>query len=253
MRYFKLEINFIEGVVSDSRRHVYITASDIKNRDEILYQKSTDSTDFYPEEVEFDPLLAVVKTDDVVDDITTTPPEGVEMVFSDIMYWIYNEPHNGNFYTVSQKFKDTVDPLQIPEFKFYKSRLKVRNELRDDYWVWQYLDREESKVVDAEKTRYRYVIGLLSRQQEPLGEDSYSFSSFKGGREFGKNVAKRARLKYQKLVLQNHMKGFDLLPLPKGSMITLISERLKNAIESANLKGVTIQELDFEVKFSDDE
>jgi hypothetical protein len=135
---------------------------------------------------------------------------------------------------ISDAFKTLLEQFCIaPQTHFYETRLLYKGE-KIKYWIFQ-KQFERSKYIDFSKSKF----GL---------ENETTMYSFDNEADY----INMYRMKYRELkkdlktVYQSIKYDFDLFQSTEEDII--ITETLKNAIESKGLEGFEFSELDYEVK-----
>ncbi len=244
MKYYKTRIHQIAecDITQIARLSAKTLQMSKEDKLKILWDWDRDQGVFHPEGTYFDYLLALVQKEDFEDDevdIDADPDH--EMVFLDIMDWIGNHPRGGRFFPVSNRFKETIAPFNQGNYRFYPSRVKVRDEFRDDIWVWQYLVEKEEVYVDLEKCTYHFPESDIT--------DVFHFASYYEAKKYGFYKLDKNEAKYKEFVLKPHKRGFHFLKINKGF---IVSDKFKKAIDDSGMQVFYFEELDFEIKFSDE-
>ena len=155
----------------------------------------------------------------------------------DMHGWIETQPF-GVFYPISAKFKNLLSEFNIPNVRFYEGSVK-----------WKDIEYEY------------YVMHLLSQVHKYIDFKYSTFvkADYRGEKEPGTAVSgadmnevyeklETPLITFEKAVMHPEFRDIDMYHF-NGILIT---ERLKNAIESARLKGIEMGECPIDkLEFSD--
>lgn len=143
---------------------------------------------------------------------------------------------------ISAKTKKLLEQFLIAkDYAFYETKLLFQGS-KYDYWIFQYFQKgntlPKSKYINFEKSIFIDIV-----KQELVDADN--FEQYQKARNAIKqNSNYEHDIKIIKLVLNQTVDFFPLLQIHEN---TLVSEKLKNAIENAELEGFEFSELDYEV------
>lgn len=209
----------------------YINASNIKNQ-KLLNRSKSHFTEFFPSEVSFDGMFPTYGTEHNV------PQE--PHALCDMHAWIERKPR-ALVYPISPAFKDVLISFNIPEVRFYNGSVVWRGK-REPYYVMHLLTRQ-----------FQYI---------DFANSSFVKCDFEGSKKSGTPAVKGSSMEevsgkfgaesftFERAVMQPEFRELDMYHVDIYGM--LIADRLKNAIESANLTGVKITECPIEFEFSDE-
>ena len=191
---------------------------------------------FYDKEYEFDYL---------------TPEEGSEIqdeprVIADYHMWIGRQPRGGGFRPISKKFKEILEEHKQSDHRFYKAKVLFQGKFYP-YFVWRILDEKYEEYIDFDKTLYNNLD--LFRDQV---HDELVVKKFKSHKEMEdySDTNWDYTWNYERLVLKPNFRTLDYLYIYRLGGI--VSERLKQAIESAALTGIRFNPLPIPIEFSDE-
>lgn len=207
-----------------------INASKIKSQ-WVLEKKESYFQKFYPNDVSFEGMYLSYGVE------SGLPKEG--HILCDMHGWIETEPR-ALVYPVSPKLNTLLSLFHIPEVAFYPGSVDwermahlffVMHLLTGQY---QYIDFAKSTFV---KCNFRGVVksdeiktGVsIDELNQIYGNDSFTFA---------------------RAVMKPEFRALDMYYMDIWGI--LITERLKEAIEKANLTGVKITECPIEFEFSDE-
>lgn len=218
---------FENGDISDS-----LTASYVQQK-EILLDDTKNSNDFFPKDIIFTPLVPLQYGDydiavGVVDDFSS---------------WIREQP-KGACHPISVKFKDLIVKYKLPRHRIYQAEVLIKNELQP-FSVLQLDSDYNKKLIDFEKSTFCNTDFWTKKK---LNDDHEKLENLKGMRPLKLKKGWKY-VGFNRAVMKPEFEQLDLLrTLHFG---TLISERLKEAIESAGITGVKIEECptQFEINY----
>lgn len=149
-------------------------------------------------------------------------------------------------YGISPKLKKIFDQYNLTSSAFYEAKLMYENE-KHDFWVWQIKENSYLSFINWEASTFTDWNMMRTRKR---GTKFYTFYS---ELDFLATSEGKFRLGFDKAIFRTSFKENDLCFFPRvfPAYTFIISERLKQAIESANIEGVVIKELPFEIEYSD--
>ncbi len=157
---------------------------------------------------------------------------------ADMHSWIIKQP-NGLMYPISPRFKELLEKFNIPFSKFYTGSVTFKG-IEHTYYIIHIL-AYQYHFIDFEKSTFFKGNLFLER----ISDTSVSGENIE---EIKEQVGHRWI--FNKAVMKSDFKDVDMYYL--DSYQILISERLKNAIEEANLTGVKITPCPIEFHLSNE-
>ena len=158
--------------------------------------------------------------------------------------WIGERPDRLSGYPVSRKMKEILEKYNLNTEGFYKAKV-LFNEEYYDYYIWEqhsggfdnYVDFDHSTFCE-EKFGGEFGDDIIQvKNHEEIMSVSRQKDWFRGW------LFKRA-------VMKSEFKEIDCMSMPYPYQ-TLISERLKNALEEANITGIEIEPFHVEFEYLD--
>ncbi len=158
---------------------------------------------------------------------------------ADFHGWIIEKPH-GIMYPISPKFKEILMGFNIPFTKFYNGSVMF-NGIEKTYYVFQVLTNQ-NQLIDFDKSTFYYgnFYGVRKNDLTVSGKNIAEIE----------NQLESSSWFFESAVMKPEFEEIDLCFLNRYRI--LISERLKNAIEEANLTGVKITPCPIEFHLSDE-
>jgi len=247
MKYYELTHNIrsLEEIVSDMAKGIErdepvipgMNGTNVKNRDSFFDTGEMGPCKFYDHDYEFDYLVPKAFGD----------PEPEAEIIADYHMWHgEHTPRGGTTSVVSAKFGDILKSFNLTASKFYRARVLFKGDFHP-YYVWQVLQDEYKPYVDFELSEFNNL--NFSRKLKNMDLEVRKFSSFDELHAYRKEHWKR-KWNYERLVMKPGFREIDFSMLPNLHFI--VSERLKDALEEADLLGVGFAELPVEIEFSDD-
>ncbi|MGD1847290.1 MAG: hypothetical protein ACFB10_18015 [Salibacteraceae bacterium] len=140
-------------------------------------------------------------------------------------------------FLVDEAFLSILESHRMPPFKAYPVKVFQNEEALPYYWfhiifdMWHYLNAEASQVNEIRKVGYKVI------QSHSFGSPS-DLKALKKGLNFEKGLL------LKEAVFRPETKNFDLIEITDQFYIPLISERLKDALEKANMTGFGTKSFD---------
>ena len=199
----------------------------VKNK-ELFYKLSTSTNVLQDEELwVFDYLVPEHLNDGMVEFIC------------DYHSWIVESPDYFRSFPVSKKMKEVLEKFNLYPNQFYKAKVLFEEELYD-YFVWQQFLDGFDKFVNFEKSTFC--------EWDDMEKKGTNILQFKNIEEIIDYELEKEwwGWGFERAVMKPVFKEIDCMRMsyPYGA---LISERLKNALEAANLTGFEI--VPFPVEF----
>jgi hypothetical protein len=169
-------------------------------------------------------------------------PETWEWLLQDIHTFTGGDiPIQG--WLVSEYFKQVLEQFIIPpKHRFYRAKLKYQGK-KLDYFIFHILWPDLEKMVVFEKLRFNLNPPFSTEIEGTYDQIIHSMEELQEVRL--QNMKKsRHRMSINSITING---GFDFLPLWGVSADTIISEKLKTAIEQAKIEGVELAPAPFEV------
>ena len=222
----------IDVVDKTSKIGIYPSADLSKIESQYVLDRSVAYfTQFLPDNVSFNGMIPNYNGE-------TRSKNKVKYNLCDMMSFIFNEP-KGIMYVISPKFKYLLDLFNLPHVKFYSGNI-IANEIVNHYYIFHILTKQYD-YIDFEKSTFFKGNLFLER----ISDTSVSGENIE---EIKEQVGHRWI--FNKAVMKSDYKDVDMYYL--DSYQILISERLKNAIEKANLTGVKITPCPIEFHLSNE-
>lgn len=205
-----------------------INASRIQNQN-VLDRGASFYETFYPEDTSFKGMFLSYGTEI---DVPEEPH-----VLCDMHSWVENSPP-ALVHPLSPRFRDLLYMFNIPDVRFYKGSVLWKG-TEYEYYVMHILLLEQ-KYIDFE---YSSFVKANYRGEKMLGEPIRGNNIEEVYEKLGSKL-----VTFERAVMLPEFRNIDMYFF-NGILIT---ERLKNAIETANLTGVKITECPIEFEFSDE-
>ncbi|MDJ1482965.1 hypothetical protein QNI16_20855 [Cytophagaceae bacterium YF14B1] len=173
--------------------------------------------------------------------IGDNPPKQVHTI-CDMHDFIRKKPY-AQVYSVSKRFKELLEKFTIPNTKFYEGSV-VWNEKEYPYFVWHILTQQFS-FVDFEKSLF---CDTNYFSKDAIGTEYYKVSDFSKLYPL-KKEKKWDMWGFYRAVMKPEFREVDVYEMDYYGIV--ISERLKEAIESAQLTNVSITPCPIEFEISD--
>ncbi|MDJ1492453.1 hypothetical protein QNI19_05895 [Cytophagaceae bacterium DM2B3-1] len=205
-----------------------IPSQNALDRKIIYYQQ------FMPEDTSFHSMIPLYVGDH--------PPEEIHAI-CDLHGWIKDIPA-GLMYPVSKQFKELLEQFAIPNTKFYEGSV-LWNEKEYPYFVWHLLTEKYQQNIDFGKSsfgNYNFIRHKWMSDDEIIVEDYIDLIEKKEAldwRDWG----------FRRAVMKPEFRDIDAISIHRYGIV--ISERLKEAIESAQLTNVSITPCPIEFEISD--
>jgi hypothetical protein len=170
--------------------------------------------------------------------IGDNPPQQVHAICD--MHSFIREKPPGWMYPVSERFKELLEGFNMPNTRFYEGSV-IWNEKEYPYYVWHLLTEKYEHYIDFSKSRFVKTTGeLYNVEGNPIQAESI------------KDVKEKLESyfwAFQKAVMFPEFRETDVCEIEFYGI--LISERLKEAIESAALTNISITPCPIEFEVSD--
>jgi len=232
MRYYEL----IRELKKDEIVIPGLNGETVKNKDDFFKTGESGPNKFYDQDYEFDYLMTKA--------FGKIEKEGE--VIADYHMWRGYEPSGGSFLPISKSFKEVLEQFKLSPSKFYKAKVLFEDKYHP-YFIWQILVDEYQQYIDFEQSEFNNLT-----QSRKLRQEELKVKKFKSIEEV-ETKAKEDwgyRWNYERLVLKPEFRELDFCLLPV--LHTVVSERLKEAIEKAGLTGIAFKELPITLEFSDE-
>ncbi|MEY5047564.1 MAG: hypothetical protein RLZZ175_923 [Bacteroidota bacterium] len=148
-------------------------------------------------------------------------------VICDMHNWIVRKPY-GFMYPISARFKEILEKFNIPNLKFYPGSV-IWKDIEYPYYVFHLLIRQFDYIDFSKST---FIQGNIDGQKD--GELIVNGNNMD---EVTDKLDSPIWI-FEKAIMKPEFETIDMTHL--GVIGIVISERLKNAIEEANLTGVKI-------------
>ena len=190
---------------------------------------------FFPEDTNFSPLLPKILSD-------FGHKEGIGR--KDLYSSCGRHPR-GLTHTISIKLKKILESFNLAPHRFYKAEVLFGGDLVD-YNLFHLVDGVFGEYfIDYEKC-------LIQKKGVKIKESDLKVISVKSRKEISekvKNIGWRT-WEFKKIALKANFFEFDMVAMPRVGIV--ISERLKNALEEANLIGLKLVECPVEFVIAED-
>ncbi|WP_299710220.1 hypothetical protein [uncultured Tenacibaculum sp.] len=222
-------LDFETTIDIDSRKMIIpsLDGEYVKNREE-FFDIPGHANKVFEENKEFDYL------------IPRYSDEYIEVEFlCDFHSWIGEKPSFFSGIPISKRMKEIVEKFNLYPNKFYEAKVMFKGEYHE-YYIWQFFLDGFNKFVDLENSTFcEWKMGLkvdeniINVKSEKELRRTMMYNNWRG---WG----------FERAVMKKEYKDIDAAKLayPYG---ILISERLKNALERAELTGFKITS--FPMKF----
>ena len=205
-----------------------------------LFTKESDGTVLNRKEIE-----KVIEKDWVLDYLIPryTDEDDPVTFICDFHSWIGERPDRLLGYPVSKKMKQILEQFKLNTEGFYKAKVLFNNE-NHDYFIWEQYSGGFDKYVDFKHSTFC----------ERTIEGGYGNIEIQVENEDHLRVMRREKKWHQwafkRAVMKPEFKEVDatILAYP---YINIISERLKNALEEANITGIEIIPFHVEIEYLD--
>jgi len=190
-------------------------------------------TDYYDEFIEPEPFFNDLK-------LYKRLPEDLEpTIFNDTHTWAGRSPAMTWTIPLSEPYKNLLEQYNLVGSKFYSGNLNFQGE-SFPYYVFHTLDNAWDNVLDLEKSVFLNFSGACNKKSvfEEIKINSVEDYRTKNDKQFMDNWEEYEIAHNIELSEVHLNQKVDLIFLPE--LRYCISERLKNAIESANISGVEI-------------
>lgn len=217
------------GILSDKVSASYL------NQKEFILNKSKKFDIFFPKDTIFSPLIPKQ-----IGGFTNNDSNGF---INDFPGWIEKKP-KGLYFLLSIKFRDLISNFKLPPFRIYKAEVLIKKELYP-FSVLQLVSYYSKTLIDFENSTF---CNFDFMTKEKLSDDHEKLVNLKTMGELMLEK-KWSYVGFNKAVMKPEFERLDLVSTLHFGL--LISERLKNAIESAGITGVEIKECptEFEINY----
>ncbi len=192
---------------------------------ELILNKDKGFNEFLPEGTTFTPLIPKF--------IGDFPPAEVKAI-PDFPGWIRRKP-KGMFYIVSERFKDILQSFTFQECRWHDAHVLFDEKLVP-FFVFQLNTNYNEYLINFEKSTF---CNIHYRKKIKLNDDHEKVNKFDELYELEKDKGWNSA-GFNRAVMKPKFRELDVLFTYHYHL--LISERLKNAIEAANITGVKITE-----------
>ncbi len=136
-------------------------------------------------------------------------------------------------FLLNERTKQLLDRFKLPPHKFYDADIQQNNKIHNAYFLFHFISDFSDKI-DFNKT----IFYLWDTFEE---SESFQVSNVDELKKKYKSVSSLVSIKSHKIVFQKrHTFDFDIFRLSFFDTSTYISQRLKTALEEANITGIEI-------------
>ncbi len=212
--------------------NLYVSAETIKEKNIFFNSTESYSNKTYNKEYEFDYLTPFDIEGDTIEHIC------------DYHSWIREKPDNLFSNVVSKRFGDLLNRFKLYPNQFYKAKV-LFNEEYHPYYVWQFFSNSFDQFVDFEHSTFCHYD---YDREEKFGNKIIKVNSLKELKKYRTNNGWE-QWGFEKAVMKSEFATIDCLRLTGYG--TIISERLKDAIEAVNpkLTGLEIKPCPLEFEY----
>ncbi len=147
---------------------------------------------------------------------------------------------------IDENFKEILVNFNLPKFKFHPLNVKFKSETLHYFWFqflredfWEYLDKNKSKAVITDNKQNFEVVGEFDLNMAV--NEMHTF--------INTELPYHQNTKWEKLVFKKGFTKYDIYQPKIIDNPIIISERLLNALQDANLTGFKVKpyiEVEFE-------
>ncbi|WP_431165786.1 hypothetical protein [Tenacibaculum halocynthiae] len=150
----------------------------------------------------------------------------------DLHGWIGDKPNYFYGFPISKKMKEIIGEFNLYPNKFYNAKVLFKEEFHE-YYIWQLFLNGFDKFVDLEHSTF-----CEWDEMKKIGSEVFKFNNEE---ELTDAVMEKEWWDwgFERAVMKPEFKEIDCMAMPYPYGI-LISERLKNALEEAELTGFEI-------------
>nr|WP_293301514.1 DUF1629 domain-containing protein [Allomuricauda sp.] len=141
----------------------------------------------------------------------------------------------GHRLLVSQKAKNILERHKLPSSAFYQAKIHSGKSSRDYFWFhfinpdfWDWVDREESKLC---------LRSILPDEKDKIIEEVNLDNDIEGFMAMTRAKPRLTDYYWERLVFNENFPNLDFFRTLLPSMHTLISQRLKDVFENAEITG----------------
>jgi len=224
-------LDFETSILIDEERIVIpsLDAEHVKNREE-FFDISGHANKIYDRDRKFDYLIPRYSDEYIRVDFLV-----------DFHSWIGEKPSFFSGIPISKRMKEIVEHFNLYPNKFYDAKVLFNGEYHE-YYVWQFFLDGFDKFVDLQNSTFC--------EWDNLRKIGSEFFNFESERELQKFVMENEWWDwgFERAVMKKEYKNIDAAKLayPYG---ILISERLKNTLETAELTGFKITPFPVEFEY----
>ena len=234
MKYYKI----ISALKVDGKVPPGLNGENVKNQELFFNADKCGPNRFYDQNYVFDYLVPMEYG------------EGREDAPSSSIYdyhsWNGKSPRGGWLKPISKQFKELLEQFNLGEYRFYDANVLFKNQ-NHKYFVLQILYDFYTLFLDFEKTKFNNLDS--SRKLEMPKLEIKQFKSISDVVDYSKENWDWG-YNYERIVMKPEFKKVDFVTI--YLLGDIVSERLKNAIEEAGLKGMEFKELPIPIEFSDE-
>jgi len=214
-----------------------VDGKNVKNKELFFNSGDCDYDKFYSKNYIFDYLI--------LKNFGDPEPKIFPEELQDFYRFWGESPSNGLFRIVSKKYKDILENFGLQKSKFYKAIIK-HNGNSHDYYVWQLLTNNHESYINFNETKFN---NLNYSGNSRIGEKQIkTFKSFNHVIKYANENWKRA-WNFEEIFVYSDFSNIDYCYFTIFNDI--VSEKLKKALEKAEITGINFEELPLEIKSSD--
>lgn len=236
MKYFEISTSRnVDGIVPPG-----LNGAHVKGKENFFDNDKCSPNRFYDKDYTFDYLTPL--------EFGYGHEDKPSKAIYDYHLWFGEAPFGGWFKPISKKFKEVLQEFNLGPHRFYPAWV-LFNGQKHEYFVMQIFYDYYQKFIDFEKTIFNNLDSF--RDLEDREFETKQFLSVEDVEDYSEvHWGTAVNWNYERIVMKPEFKELDFITFFKFGDI--VSERLKNAIEEAGLKGIEFEELPIPIEFSDE-
>ena len=151
----------------------------------------------------------------------------------DFHSWIGERPDRIHGFPVSKKMKEILEQFNLHSYKFYEAKVLFQGKYHE-YFLWEQYPNGIENYIDFKETFFQE-----KKIDDSFGDFFIKVNSIKELRKKRREYEWHS-WSFKKLIIKPEFKEFDFMTMIYPYNM-LISERLKNVLEEANLTGFEIK------------
>lgn len=236
MKYYEMSNAIaVNGVVSPG-----MNGKNVRGKEEFFDNDKCGSNQFYDKLYEFDYLVPMEFGDGREDEVS--------VAIYDYHAWLGESPWGAWLKPVSKRLKELLEQFNLGERRFYPAWV-LFDERKHEYYVLQIYRNLYEQYLDFELTRFNNLDS--GRNLEGRNLEIKQFDSIEEVEAYAEqNWDSLVNWNYERVFMKPEFRDLDFITFFKFGDI--VSERLKNAIETAGITGIEFRELPIPIEFSDE-